>query len=450
MGVLEKAGNTIRREHMLPPDCAVIAGVSGGADSVTLLHVLCILRDAGEIAAVEAVHVNHGLRGKESLRDCRFTETLCRQWNVPLSIKTVDVARLAADQGKGVEEMGREVRYAAFEEAARRYPVSRIATAHNADDNAETVLLHICRGSGLHGAAGIPPVRGNIIRPLIACTRLEIEDYCTQNALCFVTDSTNADTAYARNRIRHEVLPQLRALNPQVISAISRFTEQVRVSDAYLEERVTAALQAAQLSEDCFDRAALLLLTEPLISRALCRITQTAQEKHIGLLRDAIIAGNGTVTLPTGTRWTVTAETFQKVVPAAEMPPFCYTVMLDKPYRIGEELYHFEVLSRREYEQKLNICKIRFANALDYDTICGSLYVRSRRSGDAYHPAGRQCGKTLKQLFNEKKIDARNTVPVVCDINGIVLVFGFGCDERVRITPQTTHVLVLLKGEDVV
>ncbi len=246
MGVKEKALQVVRREQMLSPDCAVVAGVSGGADSVALLHLLVSLRSEGRISSLTAVHINHSLRGEESLRDQRFVEELCRERNVPILVEKHDVAALAAQQGKGVEEIGRELRYAAFQKAAQADPCCRIATAHTADDNAETLLLHLCRGSGLHGAAGIPPVRGNIIRPLITCTREDIEAYCAEHRLSYVTDSSNADTVYARNRIRHEVMPQLRSINPQTTTAISRFIEQARQADAFIDGLAEKALIEAK------------------------------------------------------------------------------------------------------------------------------------------------------------------------------------------------------------
>lgn len=451
MGVKEKALQTIRREHMLPPDCVVVAGVSGGADSVTLLHLLTSLRNEGIISRITAVHINHSLRGEESQRDQQFVEELCRQWSVPLYVEQHDVLALSEEQGRGVEEIGRELRYAAFDKAAENYPCYRIATAHTADDNAETLLMHLCRGSGLHGATGIPPVRGTIIRPLIACTREEIEAYCTEYGLSYVTDSTNADTAYARNRIRHTVMPQLRAVNPQTTAAITRFIEQVRQTDEFLNKLTAAAVDDAKTdASDTYSREALLALEEPLRSRSLCRITKTAEERHVRLLLAALEAGSGAVVLPTGMRWSVTETVLtSQPVPDEGCPPFCISVTIGERYAVGDSTYHLVKLSRAEYEQKLNICQCLFQNALDYDRIDGDLFLRQRREGDRFHPVGRNCGKSLKKLFNEQKTVLRDRIPILCDTTGIVLVCGFGCDERVCITPATKTVLLLIKEEDV-
>ena len=170
---------TIRDYRMLSPDDSVVVGVSGGADSMALLHLLLTLwREEQRFGALIAVHVQHNLRGEESDADEAFVRATCAAWGVPLIVRSVDVAALAARQGTGLEETGRQVRYAAFEEVARQHPPCRIATAHNRRDNMETVLLHLTRGSGLRGGGGIATVRGDRIRPLLHCSRQEIEAYC--------------------------------------------------------------------------------------------------------------------------------------------------------------------------------------------------------------------------------------------------------------------------------
>ncbi len=450
MGVKEKALQVIQRERMLSPDRAVVAGVSGGADSVAMLHLLVFLRSEGRISALTVVHVNHALRGDESLHDQRFVEQLCREWKVPLIVEQHDVAALAAEQGKGIEEIGRELRYAAFQKAALAYPSCRIATAHTADDNAETLLMHLCRGSSLHGATGIPPMRGDVIRPLITCTREDVEAYCAEHQLSYVTDSTNTDTSYARNRIRHTVMPQLRTLNPQATEAITRFIENIRQADRFLDELAARAVANAQTDTvGMFSREALLSLEEPIRSRALCRIVKTAEERHIALLISALEMGSGAVVLPSGTRFCVTDTHFFKQPLLEKYPFFSFSITVGEWYTVGDRRYRLSLLSRAEYEQKLNICRQLFQNAFDCDKICGDLFLRQRQDGDCFRPSGRKCGKSLKKLFNEQKAVMRDRIPVICDAQGVVLVCGFGCDERVCITADTKMVLLLEKEEDV-
>lgn len=456
MKVYTKALAAIRREQMLPPDTAVVVGLSGGADSVALLHLLLSLREELSLSAVTALHVNHGLRGEEALRDQRFVEQLCGRLGVPLTVCACDVAALAAEQRVGVEEAGRAVRYQKLEQAAAAFPLGRIATAHTASDNVETLLLHLCRGSGLHGLSGIPPVRGRIVRPLIDCTREEIEAYCAENGLTYVTDSTNADPSYARNRIRQLVVPQLKAINPQAETAIGRVIARAREWDDRVTALARQALADAVQDDGAYRRQALRAL-EPTVRAAALRLLlgdrgeQRGSEVHIRKAVELLETG-GTMTVSEGRQLTVARDMVHITAPAQPIPPFRFDrVKPGDAWRIGDEQWCLRVFSREEYEQKLNISKFLFANACDYGKIGDSLCVRQRLPGDRFHPAGRGCGKTLKKLLNEAAVpaEARDAIPLLCDSRGIVLVAGFGCDERVRITPETRKILWLGKTEDV-
>ncbi len=449
-----KALAAIRREQMLPPGTAVVVGLSGGADSVALLHLLLSLREELSLSAVTAVHVNHGLRGEEALRDQRFVERLCEQWQVPLTVHGCDVAALAVEQHCGTEEAGRIVRYRLLEQAADAWPSSRIATAHTASDNVETVLLHLCRGSGLHGLAGIPPVRGRVVRPLIDCTRAEIEAYCLKNGLSYMTDSTNADPTYARNRVRHRIVPELKAINPQVETAIARTIRRAAEWDADVTERAQALLNEARRSADTYSRSVLCHAEAAVQATALRlllgeRGDQRGSEVQIRRALRLLERG-GAVTVSGARQLTIRGDTVCLSVPSAALPPFRFELSgPEATWSVGEDHWCLHRLSRREYEQKLNISKFVFANALDYDKINGSLYVRQREPGDAFHPCGRGCGKSLKKLLNEAAVPPaeRDAIPVLCDADGIVSVVGFGCDERVRITETTTNVLWMEKTE---
>ena len=235
-----KALATIRENGMLQSG-HVLAAVSGGADSVSLLHLLVSLQDEFDFV-LEAAHVHHGLRGDEADRDERFVRRLCEDWNVPLHVLHADIARQAQRMGEGLEACGRRVRYAYFASIAK----GEIATAHTLDDNAETVLLHLARGSGLRGLCGIAPVRASIIRPLLGCTRSDVEVYCRANALDYVTDSSNLGDVFARNRVRRAVLPALRSVNPSAAEAIARCASTLTLDEAYLREQTDALLHSAK------------------------------------------------------------------------------------------------------------------------------------------------------------------------------------------------------------
>ena len=223
----------------------MLVALSGGADSVALLRALQALSHD-----VCAAHVNHGIRGAEAERDETFCRELCEALGVPFLALHTDVPALAEAGGTGLEETAREERYRLLEEARRQLACDCIATAHNAEDNGETLLLHLARGTGLAGLCGIPPVRGRVIRPLLSVSRREIEAYLASIDQPYVNDSTNGDVDYSRNRIRARVMPELAAINPGFIRAAERTARLLSEDEALLEE----------LAADC-----------PLTASAVCR-----------------------------------------------------------------------------------------------------------------------------------------------------------------------------------
>ena len=223
----------IEKYDMLPWGSRVLCAVSGGADSMCLLHRLNALRNERGFQ-LYAAHFEHGIRGDESLRDAAFTEEQCRKLGVPFTLGRGDVPAFAAERKIGLEEAARELRYRFLEETADRLGCDRIATAHNLNDNAETLLMNLCRGAGTRGLRGIPPVRGRLIRPLLQTSRAEIETWLGENGIPHIEDSSNRDDRNTRNRIRHQVLPLLEEINPSVLAAFSRTASLLREDEEYL------------------------------------------------------------------------------------------------------------------------------------------------------------------------------------------------------------------------
>ena len=432
----EMVYDTIRQYELFTSGDTVIVGLSGGADSVSLLHTLCTLKDDCHIRLV-AVHINHRLRGEESQCDQRFCEELCNSLSVPLIVRTCDVKTLATAQGKGVEEMGREFRYEVFREIAAQFSPSVIATAHTADDAAETLLFHLCRGCGIKGAAGIPIKRNNIIRPLLKISRTDVERYCLENQLSFVTDSTNADMQYSRNRIRHQVLPAMRMAHNATDVSLQRFMRTMETVNSFLQQQTELLYdEVATEKHDVLYRKPLQEAHTLLRSLVLQRFAEEqglcVDEKHLREM-ELVVKNGGMVSLQDDHLFGCTRHTVFLCSKQASV--FC------------EEEYQIFVLSREEYEQKLNNSSFLFQKACDYDKINGSLRLRPRHEGDCFHPANRGCRKTLKKFFNEQEIPPmlRDGVPLLCDDDGIALVVGYACDERVKITDKTTRIVVVEK-----
>ena len=224
--------HALKKYNMLEKGGTVVVGLSGGADSVCLTHALWSIKDELDLTLV-AAHVNHGIRGGEAQRDEDFCKAFCEKYGIEFKVLKADIPALSQQQGLGEEECGRKVRYEFFSSLAGEN--GKIATAHNLNDNAETLLFNLTRGTALKGAGGIPPVRDNIIRPLILTPREEIERYCADNSLSFITDSTNLKNEYTRNKIRNIIIPQLKEINSDAVSALAGFCEYAREDSVFLE-----------------------------------------------------------------------------------------------------------------------------------------------------------------------------------------------------------------------
>lgn len=278
-----KCRETIQRYGMINVGDTVIVGVSGGADSMALLNFLFYEQERLQIT-VNACHINHNLRGEESDRDELFVRKFCEEKQIPLSVFSIDVSA-ERKKHESIEECARNARYRCFDEMLKKSAGSKLATAHTASDNEETVLLNLIRGTGTKGLCGIPPVRGRIIRPLIRCTRAQTEEYCKKNNIPYITDSSNLSENYARNRLRLNILPLLRDFNPSLTDAISRMTEAVREDSAFIDKTAKEALLSCKtgagysceklsgLDNAVLSRAVSIILGESEVEPSRLRIT---------------------------------------------------------------------------------------------------------------------------------------------------------------------------------
>ncbi len=275
--MLNKVKKTIINSGILTEQpCNITVALSGGADSVALLYSLYMLKNELKFS-LSACHVNHNLRGEESDRDEMFVRRLCRMLDIPIYVKNIRVTDYVTKH-KSVELCAREIRYGFFSSLyGKRY----IATAHTASDNTETVLINMTRGTALSGVSGIPHRRGNIIRPIIECTREEIENFCTSNSLAYVTDSTNLSDDYTRNKLRHSVIPVLKQINPSVENAFTRLSELCSEDDSYLDS-VAAAEKKRSENDGKYDVKSLSRLA-PCILRRIVTMIFTENEIPVNL-----------------------------------------------------------------------------------------------------------------------------------------------------------------------
>lgn len=437
----------------------VTAGVSGGADSVCLLDVLrrYMAEHPESAVPLTAVHVEHGIRGEESLADMRFVEELCRRWRIPLLTVRRDVPALAKKWGASAEEAGRRVRYEAFYEAAG--PNGRIAVAHHAGDQAETVLFHLARGSGTAGLAGMRPARGRVIRPLLSVTRAEIEDYLTRRGIPWRVDSTNAEDAYARNRIRHTVLPALAEVNTRAEAHICAAAERLGRIDDYLRGEGAAWLSAhgtAGKAEVSFPTRAFLgepeVLQEYILMEAIAALGAPGSDigaVHLKMLRtlSARQSGRRAKGLPGGLFAEIAGERFvlrlgEKGSAEGGIAPV-HVPVPGEAQGCGCRI-RTELLSREETEKiKRNIPEKKYTKWLDYDTISGTVLLRTRAPGDYFRIGPEMHKKKLKQYFIDEKVPEkeRGAVRLLACQSHVLWVVGGRISAAVRVTEATKRIL---------
>ncbi len=417
---------------LIPAGSRVLCAVSGGADSMCLLHWMLNQEDLQVCAA----HFEHGLRGEESLRDAAFVEAWCAERGVPFLLGRGDAAAAAREKGRGIEETARELRYAFLEQAAERLGCDWILTAHNADDNAETMLLNLCRGAGAAGLCGIPPVRGRILRPLLGCTRAEIEDYLRREEVPHVEDGSNREEIFRRNRIRLQVMPVLRELNPRFSQAALRTADLLREDrdclEALAEDFLRREFDGESLSLDAFNG-----LHRAVASRVLRRLCPLSlQQNHVqDALRFCRGEGLGFLDLP-GLR--LRREQGRLFCGGGE-----HALLPDRLLREGERLAIPEAGICLQADRTVwqgEVYDLFKTYLFKCEAVCGKLYCTGRRPGDRLHPQGRSCGKSLHDLFREAGMTQRerDARPILRDERGVLAVLGFPADERVRPRPGDT------------
>jgi tRNA(Ile)-lysidine synthase len=465
MEILERVRATIHERQLLPPEGGtVIVGYSGGADSTALLHLMTRLQGEFNLR-VHAAHLHHGMR-LEADDDVRVCEAVCAGLGVPLHVERVDVPALAQAQRVSLEEAGRNARYAFFDRLARELNAVAVALAHTRDDQIETILINLLRGTGPRGLCGMPYKRDRIIRPLLDSTRAQTHQYCAAQGLPTVFDSTNLDPHQLRRRVRMELIPLLRDLSPAFDRHLLRLADILENEEAWWDYEVRSLLECGSVAS----ADAETLLQHSKVGREFFTHLHPAMQRRV--LREWLRARVGALRLPPyeilegirraalegkRTSWQLSdtlrlttdeaALTLHTKLPDPE--PYEYPVQLETPILIPQAGAWLEARLLNAPPPSLEA--MPDDAFLDADAVQGQLVVRNGRRGDRFQPLGMPAPKKLSDIFIDRKIPRaeRWRLPLLCDAAGILWVPGYTIAARARITPDTRRVLhITLRRND--
>jgi tRNA(Ile)-lysidine synthase len=452
MTTLQTVKQTIEANQLLVKGHSVLVALSGGPDSVALLHLLSRLRRSYRLK-LSAVYINHQIRPRAAKKEEKFCQLLCDELSVPLTIVREDVPALAKKRGLGLEETARDVRYAIFDSLVKAGKYDRVALGHHADDQVETILFRLVRGTGPFGMTGMPVKRGKYIRPLLELTRSEILGYLKKYSLCWCEDASNKSLKFRRNWIRHRLLPGLRKnLNPKADAAILALAALLAEDEAYLGSIVDRAVRKT-VRMTPGGKIALALGTYrgyPVSLRhrllryclkATCMSESTLGREAVQRLDRLAMNGGGAISLPGRVQASVAGPTMylwvrgavdvhEELTPGKSLnldwPAVKFTSRLEKPARIGAS-------------KSTGGSRIR----LDWDKLKPPLVVRTIRPGDRFRPLGMKGHKKVGDFLTDRKVPRplRDEVLLLCDQAGPVWVAGYEIADRVKIDVRTGKVL---------
>lgn len=455
--IKNRALETIKEYKMLNPGDAVLVGVSGGADSTSLLYLLHALKEELKLSSIYVAHLNHLLRKVDGELDQRYVENLAKNLGLLCLSESADVEAYAAQQRLGLEDAGRRLRYAFYEATAKKVGANRIALGHTADDMVETFLMRLLRGAGLKGLTGIPPVRGNIIRPLIRIWRKEIDQYIASLKLVPRIDHTNYESRYLRNRVRLKLIPQLKIYNLNIKEILLQTVLLLTEDYLYMEAKTREAFEEMTIKEKEgsleIEAQKLRELSPPIVGHLI----RTAIERVKGDLSELSFSHIHSIikNLDSTERWelhlpdriyavgnrnnlTITKEQPKE----AQKVSFHYT--LSVPGEVIVKEAHMKIKSevldnRGEFSEAPN------AAFLDFDEAGRELIVRSRRDGDRFFPLGMHGTKKVQDFFVDQKVDQhlRDITPIVESAGRIIWIVPYRIDERAKISKKTKKVVKL-------
>lgn len=426
-----------QRYCALQAESKVLVALSGGADSVALLYSL---RELG-VKKLYAAHLHHGIRAEEADRDCEFCKDLCQGLNVPLNVERCDVPAVAREKRISVELAARQLRYDFLRKTLERLGADMIALGHHRGDQAETVLMHLLRGSGLKGLCGMQYRSGDCIRPLLGVSKADIVGYLEGLGQSYCSDSTNDELDATRNRVRLQLMPLLSELNPNIEGTLCSMAEVLS------EDEQLLSAMAQQADTRCKNkRRELLQLPKPILTRVLKKRLfaeqDTVERRDIEQLIGLLKAQNGTVISLRDGKNAWVDETQLHLGVLKEQADYSFL------HKIGTAVTTPCGTIRSEtVEQAIIPCRGNEAY-MDLECVKGSITVRSRRDADRFTPLGLAGSKLLSDYLTDRKVPRFNRdMPLVCDDEGIIYVAGHTIDKRVRVTKDTKQVLHLIFEE---
>jgi len=460
MEIIEKAAQTIRKYFMLAEGDHVLAALSGGPDSVCLLTILNKLK-AEYSVVLSAAYINHGLRPDEAPLEIDFCKKLCSSLNIPISIKAVDVKLCAKNLKLSKQEAARQLRYEALEGIALDISANKLAFGHNADDQAETILMRLIRGSGPTGLSGIPPVRKTnirnlqIIRPLIEIEKAAIEKFLSTEKITFVVDSSNLKDDNIRNRIRHFIVPEIKKINNGFIETISKISDIFRDEERYFEMLVTKTLMKliTRKTEDAIelfsapmegmDTAILRKVIRRSIdeTKGLCGIGFAHIEDIINLIKSG--KSGDRIFLPQNIR---AVKGYSTLTITSKKPPVLALYTIDSPGEIAlKESSVVLKISAKEIDEIKDYGNGKNSAVIDFGKINFPLLIRPRMPGDYFYPIGFGKKKKLQDFFVNEKIprDERDAIPLIISNGNIVWIAGLRLDDRYKVEKDTKRILQL-------
>ena len=456
MNILETFQYNLIHKCNLERGSKVLIAVSGGVDSIVLLDMFDKIKQKFNLQ-LHIVHINHGLRGFESDTDAEFVQKAARKYSLDFNIKKVDTQSFSYSRKVSIEEGARILRYNFFDEVLEKTGFSSVTTAHNIDDQAETILDHLMRGSGIRGLAGIAYSRDRLIRPLLNISRHEIEAYATREQLKYRTDTTNWELKYKRNRIRYELIPYIRRqFNPKIASILLHTGELFRETEEYLAQQAQLAFEKCLKSKSSREfildldqfRSHVMVIRQYIVFHIIDLlnihknvVTYQMMDRILSLAQEGRSGTRFSITKS----WEVLISRNDLVFHLRHNESFLFEVNIAERYSLfkGEVEFYTELIEKSELPEQFD----RSPNIeyVDHDRLKFPISLRNPRPGDRFRPLNMKGEKKLSDFFIDEKVPSylRGRVPILECADGIIWVCGYRIDDRYKVTESTKSILCL-------